>query len=264
MKTLKLVCGVIFMNMCFINSNCQTLKSSFFWDNSDSAKVSVFADGNIKGLIANQSSNQTATSGAIGISVKKSKTNWNAWINIASTIDTLKTDFGTIVLNPASGKRFTSGLLEVYRQLNSNTGCHLYASGSSSNWILKDTLKSATVFGLGALFTYDIIPLTKAGENNLYFGFEVGPSYRGIFGNIINDKNFYSRIMGTEGNHFAGLEGGLKITFNNITAGLQGYWLWDWGYNKKIDGITSFQITGGISISGSIFNTTVKTKKSAK
>lgn len=249
----------------FIASNgfSQTLKSIKFlneYSTSDSALVLVFADGNVKGMVSNNENNQTSTTGSLGISVIKKKITWNASINIASTVDTIKSDFGTIVLNPASGKRFTSGLLEFYaRDLieKYKIGFHGYASGSSSNWEIDSETKSATVFGLGALMVKDIVNSSTA-ENSIAFGFEFGPTYRGIFGNISIDNEIYEKALGTSGKNFLGAEGGLFIRFNHITAGLQGYLLYDIENNKQIDGITSFQITGGISISGSIFKTKVK------
>lgn len=258
MKTLfKCTLILIFINSSIQCLHSQTLKSFNFLEleGSDSAIVTVFADGNIKGLITNSEQKTTTTNGALGISVVKNKIIWNAYINIASTIDTLKSDYGKVILNPASGKGFTSGLLEFYIKdivKKYNIGLHCYASGSSSNWSFKDTSKSATVFGLGALVTKDIINGKIFGDNEAAFCFEFGPSYRGVFGNISNNMDFYNRLMGTKGNHYLGFEGGLVIRFNNVTAGIQGYWLNDIVGKKKIDGVTSFQITGGISISGSI------------
>ena len=261
-KNLRFVCLLVIILLGKV-SYSQTLKGIKFLDeytSSDSAMVFVFADGNVKGLVSNTENNQTSTTGAIGISVIKKNITWNASINIASTIDTLNSDFGSIILNPSSGKQFTSGLLEFYaRNLikKYNIGFHGYASGSSSNWSKNDTTKAASIFGLGALMTYDIVN-SSTGENEIAFGFEFGPSYRGVFGNISNDEQFYENILGTKGQHFLGLEGGLNIRFNHITAGIQGYLLYDVEQGHKIDGVTSFQITGGISISGSIFKSKVK------
>ncbi len=254
---------VIIFFMLAISGHSQTLKGMKILDensSSDSAIVLIFADGNVKGLVSNNKQNQASTTGAIGISVIKKNITWNALINIASTLDSLKTEFGTVVLNPASGKQFTSGLLEFHAKnfiKKYNIGFHGYASGSSSYWSMNGLTKSATVLGLGALVTYNIVN-SRTRENEIAFGFEIGPSYRGIFGNISNDDEFYEKLLGTKGHHFLGLEGGLNIRFNHITAGIQGYLLYDVEYNYNIDGITSFQITGGISISGSIFNSKVK------
>lgn len=225
----------------------------------DTVNVSIFASGDVRGLISNDSQEQTSTTGSIGIRVEKENVVWSASINIASTIDTLKSDFSKIVLNPASGNRFTSGLLDVrksncFKLFDKHIGYHGYISGSSSNWKLKETTKSATVFGFGALLYYDVVPPTQSSSNVLNFGFEGGLTYRGVYGNILTNDLFLEEVFGSKGNQYWGAEMGIYIQFNNITAAIQGYLLYDIEGQQKVEGITSFQITGGISISGSIFN----------
>lgn len=255
----RILCIASILLFGFINtSNSQTLKGLGLIDSGDNAgklKVSVFADGDVRGLISNDSEDQTSTTGSIGVTVIKNKTVWTACINIASTIDTLKSDFGKVVLNPSSGKRFTSGLVDFRAYGENNKGFHAYISGSSSYWKLEKTTKSASVLGIGALMSYDIIPYSAAkNENEIAFGIEGGLSYRAILGNISLDNLHLQESLGTKGNHFLGVEMGIYIKFNQVTAGIQGYILRDLECNEKVDGITSFQITGGISISASIFN----------
>lgn len=246
----------------------------------DTVDISLNADGNVKSLISNSNSTNSEATGNIGIDVVRKwdriatdeKTNqsfrvpkmefYRAFINIASTVDTLKSNFGSIVLTPASGKQFTSGLMEYYFKYLCRSkfkiGIHVYASGSSSNWKYGDTSKLATVFGGGILLTKDIVQ-DRDEKNPIFFGVEIGLSYRGIFGNVTNDKLFYEKMMGTTGTSFLGFEGGLRITFSQITAAIHGYWLNDISGKKKIDGITGFQLTGGISISGAIFKKQIVT-----
>lgn len=226
--------------------------------NSDSAYVSIFVDGGIQGVVSNsEKSSDAVASGALGISVVKKNVIWVASVNIASTTDTISSGFGSIILTPASGKSLTSGVLEFlleepFKIASKPIGIHAYASASSSKWLITDTTKASTVFGLGLTFVNKVIDATK-GDNSVYLGFEVGPTYRGIFGDISNNRNLYEKALGTQGKHFLGIEGGLKIRFNKITAGIQGFLLYDIENKKRIDGVTSFQITGGITISGAFY-----------
>jgi len=224
---------------------------------SDSAYVEIFADGNIQGLVQNSENAPDAiANGTLGISVTKKNIIWVASVNIASTTDTVSSGFGNIVLNPASGKSFTSGSLEVFRKnmfnlWDKSIGISGYASASSSKWSIGDTTKAASVVGLGLTLVNDIIQSTK-GSNTVGLGFDVGLSYRGIYGDISNSESIYQKAIGSTGRHFIGLEGGLEIKFNKITAGLRGYALLN-NKGDNVDGITSFQITGGITITGAFY-----------
>ncbi len=258
MKKFTLLLVAISFTFKGVSQSNKTLSFLNQFTNSDSAYVSIFADGNIQGLVTNSENNSDAVaSGAIGISVVKKHVIWVASINIASTTDTLTSGFGSVILTPASGKQLTSGVLEFhldepFKLFSKPIGIHAYASASSSKWLLTDTTKAATVFGLGLTFVNKVIGSTK-GDNSVYLGFEFGPTYRGIFGDISNYPSLYEKALGTKGNHLLGFEGGLKIKFNKITAGIQGFVLHDVEGKKKIDGVTSFQITGGISISGAFY-----------
>jgi hypothetical protein len=243
-------------------AKAQTLRASDFRDKQgkDSTFVEVFADGNLRGLMANTSDGSAAATGALGISVRRPNIIWNGFINIASTIDTLSEDFGSIILNPATGRNLSSGLVEAFVKTKHKIGQHYYMSASSSYWKSDSVTKSATIIGMGALGTLEILN-GLSGQNDLYFGVEFGLSYRGISGNVTNNEEYYKKTLGTSGRHFAGLEGGLVIKFNQVTAGLNLYWLHDLKGKAKIDGISSVQLTAGIKISGAFFKGVVVKKK---
>lgn len=263
MKTIIKLIFIISFCICGFASYSQTLNNLKFLpeqlvNHSDSMIVNIDAQGSIKGLVSNQTSNQETT-GSLSISIISDKVIYYALVNVASTIDTIKSNYSSSILNPTSGKALTSGLFDIQiKKLFWNWGLHIYASGSSSNWAFHDTIKSASVVGVGALFSQPIIPWDwNSGPNMVQCLVEVGPTFRLISGNVISNRAFYQKMLGTDQNVFGGLEGGLKIVFNQITAGIQAYWL----FGKNVEGITSIQLTGGISISGSIFKTTVRKPK---
>src|SRR5438445_8538079 len=69
----------------------------------DSTKVSIFADGNIQGVATGASHQSTVATGSLGIALTKGRFSWSALVAVASTVDTLKGQVGTILLNPAAG-----------------------------------------------------------------------------------------------------------------------------------------------------------------
>ena len=267
----KIVLVILFAQIVQIGYS-QTLKGTTSTTDSttkaDFAIVKVYADGNVKGLVSDLESNATSTTGALGISVEKLNCIWHGQINIASTIDTLKENFGSIILNPASGKNFTSGFLqlrinELWKWNNYNFGSHFYVSGSSSFWSYNDTVKLASVLGIAGLVTMEVIQ-GNPNDNVIYMGVEFGPTYRGIYGNISQDINTYEKMLGTRGTHFGGIEGGLIIQFNHITAGINIYWLFDLEKGVQVADVTSIQLTGGISISADVFKSKIPIKKNKK
>lgn len=252
----------LFFTVMFVSHGIsQTNRALNFLDDfasQDTAYVSIFADGNLQGLVADADGAEGLASGALGISVARGeKVLWLASINVASTSDTITNNFGSAILTPAGGKSLTSGTLELYYKnlfkiRGKEISLHTYASASSAKWKSATDVKSATVSGLGVTIVNDIID-SQSRENSVYLGFEFGLSYRTVLGDAINEEDFLQNTIGIKGNSFLGFEGGLKIKFNRITAGLQGYYLWDIENGEKTDGITSFQIVGGISITGAIF-----------
>jgi len=241
----------------------QSLKNISFLTSDTFVQVALYADGNVRNLLTNNNSSGSAN-GAIGIIVTKSWIIWNASINIASNIDTLKAGFGSVVLSPSNGRLLTSGLLEFnIKDITKGykVGIHSYATASSSYWTINDnnieSTQTATIAGLGCLLRKDII-VSKIGDNPISASYEVGPTFRGIFGNISNNKDFLEKALKSRSNVFWGLEGGLNISFNGINAGLHGFLLYDLKNKNKIDDITSFQMTGGISISSPIISGKVK------
>jgi len=179
------------LTFCFISNIFAQRKISSFMENmgemleetseSDSAYVEIFADGNIQGLVQNSENAPDAiANGTLGISVTKKNIIWVASVNIASTTDTVSSGFNL---------------------WDKSIGISGYASASSSKWSIGDTTKAASVVGLGLTLVNDIIQSTK-GSNTVGLGFDVGLSYRGIYGDISNSESIYQKAIGSTGRHF--------------------------------------------------------------
>ncbi len=241
--------------------------------------VSLYADGTLQSLASEPGNESGIANGSLGIIVKRGKVVWGASISVASTVDTVDSNFGNVVLNAGSGKGLASGLIDHYRYVDNSPfkwlfkifdrsfdqqGAgyyHFYVSTSSSLWRSQNNnglVRNANVLGSGVLYGIDIVDSPE--PNSIGFGVEAGFSYRGILGDIHNDvvtdievQNLYKELFGTTRKHFPGLEGGLYIRFNKITAGIRGYYMFNNRNRELIDGITSFQIAGNISISSPVF-----------
>ncbi len=265
-----------FILACFLlqlPATAQSLKGLFtnaLMDDSskeeeiDSVRVIIYADGNVRGLLTEDNKSTTSLNGAIGLRIQGARQLWDISLNLVSDIDTLESGFGAVVLNPANGRKILSGLVDYYsieEWLGKDFGFHFYASASSSRWAFTENMeqktKSATVAGLGALIRKDLIK-TALLKRPLAGSLEFGVTGRGIFGNISNNKEYINLAIGSKGNLFLGLEGGMNIVYDNITFGLHGYWLFDVKHKQRIDDITSFQITGGVSISSALYSDAYK------
>src|SRR4029079_17512860 len=84
------------------------------------ANTAVFLSGALTG--GKDSSNTTATSGALGISRLSSTWSFSSQINIDAKQDTCDDGFGASLLTPGAGKSLTAGLFEWRRSIQSFFG----------------------------------------------------------------------------------------------------------------------------------------------
>lgn len=224
----------------------------------------ILAKVSLEGAVRNISSgkeNSGVTTGGIGISLyKKSEWKIHAQININSTIDTLKQNHGSGLLNPLSGESLQSGLMDFHLMKKDKfyTGFHGYLFASSSLWsTLHDENRvtaKATVVGGGLLLYWDMIPDSYVQKNNpVKLKLETGLSVRSISGNILLN-NTLSDAFDIEQKVFMGLEGGAVIGFNNINAGLSLYWFFKGKNRPHVPHLTGVQVIGGIAISSDLFS----------
>jgi len=204
----------------------QTLSSTYFKiEPTDSMSyVAIYADGNIRGISSGSSSSNISGNGALGINVQNRNYSWTASINIASTNDTIKTDFGSLILNPMGGKSF-SGFLDLRKRSfftidSYDIGLHLYLCTSKSLCLYNQTCVSAVASGWGATIYADVLN-GHINENEISFGFESGVSFRWVAGNLTGENR--KNLIGTAAKYFPGFEAGMQIKFGSIIAGLNGY-----------------------------------------
>lgn len=222
-------------------------------------QVLVFADGNIKGAASGAPSDGPVGTGSLGVSLQRGQTHWTASIAVASTSDTITSGFGASLLSPASGKRLFSGLIDLRTMLR-NQPLHIYLTSSKSTWRMtnsaNDTISlDAVMFGAGALRYWDLAN-GYVGDNYVALRLEAGGAMRWMTGDIVDSTAnvFRKQNLGTQKRHFAGIEGGMQISFGRVTAATQVYYLRTVGRLKsQVRGLTRGQIVAGLSVAGDIF-----------
>lgn len=223
----------------------------------DSIQVRVFADGAVRASVAGQGDGSTASAGSIGVSVLSARSQFTTQISVATANDTLRDGYGTSILVPASGGRLAAGLVDVrlpkvYRQW----GVHTYASASSASWFTKnpqatDETIGVAIAGLGASLYREVINQPLGPDNSAAVLVDVGLAYRGLFGDIANSEQQATetklRTLGTDSEHFIGLELGLTIQVNDVRAAL-GFFFFDTDATGLGDGqlVAAFSLQGGL------------------
>ncbi len=255
MKTLSLF--LLLASLC-IPVFSQTLKGVNFAE-GDSVEVKIFLDGNLRGIAngENNSDETTNASGMVGLEVASDKSVINLAVNIASSIDSIGTNFGSIVLNPYSGRSFQSGLLDVRLK---QFPLHTYFSVSNLFFKTESNRETASILYYGASYYHSIFS-GDVGNNKVEAFWETGLGFRHISGNAANNSDFYQEIFKTDRKFFPGLEGGIQIGFNDLTAGIQVYYLLDGDKDQNINDISGLQITGGVGFRGAFFKGKAKKKE---
>lgn len=230
----------------------QSLAPSGNLSKADTTKkyVTLFADGNIRGVATAGSKESTTGTGSLGIALSSPKITVSAQVTVLSTVDTLRNEVGATILSPLSGKSFQSGLLDlrvrnVFKKLH--LGLHGYLGASKSVWA-QDTAARASVLGTGGLTAF-WSEEGKVSDNPVGLLIEAGVALRRIGGDIGSAKSLRESMLGTSERTFPGLEGGVQISFNSITAGIGVYWF----SGKGVNGLTGGQLAAGMTVRGDIF-----------
>ncbi|WP_432328154.1 hypothetical protein ACRQ5D_34310 [Mucilaginibacter sp. P25] len=233
-----------------------------------SPSLAIFATGDVRGVAAGTTDPTAATgTGTIGFTYASPKTIYTIKIAVASTQDTIKSGYGAFLLSPSNGSPLKSGLFEVFRKLDwdDQSWLHFYVTGATSTWqIAQDattkvvTAKSASTVGAALLYRRQIINGT-IGNTGVEGGYELGISGRWIEGDVRNllqtedGTKQYLNVFPSKRDHFLGFEGGFSLSFGQITAGLQAYYLFPKS-GESVDGLSGLQITAGISIRADLIN----------
>ncbi len=240
-----------------------------------SPTTAVFLSGALTG--GKDSSNTTATSGALGISRLSPTWSFSGQINIAAKQDTVRDGFGASLLTPGSGKALTAGLLEWRRSIGSFFGCesrgklprlvreilrddHLkvraYGTVSSSVWSLPVAgsapaeAVSVVPIGFGLGLGYTLID-EAFDEKPVAAGIVFGFSRRLIHGDIAGESHDLQRqaILGTSKESFSGYETGLELQFAQISGGVTFY---SFPRAATVPGFSRGQVVAGFSIRSNV------------
>ena len=232
-------------------ANAQTL-SSFVskFSAGDTLTATAFASGDVRGLATGETDDSESANGALGLSVSSNHVASVGAINVASTLQTIDKDFAAVLLSPSNGKALRSGLAEVrLQQLFGKQGLHAYGCVSSSEWVQEEASLNATVVGAGALI-YRQLGLEDDSRNKVQFGLEGGIAIRSILGDAASSDSLREVFLGSDRTNFVGLELGMNILVNRVSAGVQFYFF----PGRDVEGVTGGQVTTGISIRGDLFS----------
>ena len=214
--------------------------------------VAIFADGTIRGVTTGESDADVVGTGALGVSMKDDHYTIAATITIASSRDTVTSDYGTSILAPGGGNALASGLLDA--RLHSRDWwqrLHFYGSANQSDWLLPDSsVTTAVAIGFGALLYKDLVSGMLA-SSGVRVSVEAGWSFRWLTGDVANQDGQLEQLGITE-RFFTGPELGMQITFGRVTAALQFYYYWSDKPDPHIDGLTHGQLSAGINIAADV------------
>jgi len=222
----------------------------------DSVTVTVFADGTARAALTEKGDDSGGGTGALGLRLALKGWALAANVAVASSVDTLRSGFGSSILYPGGG-RSPAGLVEFYKDTlwGSPVGLHSYVSVSQAIWAADTLAMRVGVLGMGILASYSV---GGAGGGESYgMRFEGGLSYRSIGGDVSSRGQLRMAMLGTRDTNYPGVELGVHITANHVTAGVQAYFLADAKDHKQVDGLTRFQMIFALRIEGAIVQKTL-------
>jgi hypothetical protein len=259
------------------DSTKSTLNQTKKDEGNSNTILSISAEGNIQGILTGSSSETTTQTGAIGVHIisftvdsnhqlktLKEFSEFSAKISIASSVDTIRNDFGGAVLNPVTGSQ--SAFIEWRgRILKNEPWCNplgwnlrFYGVMSSGIWSKDSLSRRVTTYAWGLSYFYDFINLA-ARENPIIVRFDAGITGRGVLGDITGDENkgFRESVFGADNRNFLGFELGLTIQINSVKAFFSYLYLRPisptFFSNEQVPGVTHGQVLAGINIRADIF-----------
>jgi hypothetical protein len=222
----------------------------------DSMVVSVFGNGNLKTAVAD-TAGAARVQGALGVVRSTCAADFTVQLNVAATSDTIRANFGTSLLAPATGGFLKAGLVDfrasdALRIGAGRVGIHVYSTASTSDWGVPgtDTVTfQATVLGIGAGI-YKGLLRNAFDDTFVAVDLEVGAAYRGLYGDLVSDRNdaIRARMLGSEAQHFLGLELGFSLQVSQVRGGLHFYYF----PKTQIAGLGGGQVVAGFALQGGI------------
>jgi hypothetical protein len=242
----------------------QGLRTVSFGDR-DRAYVELFADGNLKSLLSqNSGANPQTAAGSLGLTYRTESFLAHLLVNAVGQSEPVRRNHGSSLLAPASGPSLSAGLLDLALRIASlgpvceDLALRAYGSVSSSKWISAPSTASEAEYGVvvgGAGGTLRCVmfsgPLstggdvTGGGDNHVAAYLEVGPSFRTMGGEIAESQNEAVRLalLGTTERPQWGVEASLGLEVNGFKAGLTLY-----NFPGDIPGMTDGQVVAGFSV----------------
>lgn len=223
---------------------------------SDSkGKVEVFADGNFKSVLEDGADVGSIT-GAIGVRYVGSDYLLTAQISVAATSDTIRSGWGSTLLNPAVGRTLRAGLLEVQYTGWTWAGFHprAYTSVSSSVWAAvldgeeQEQAQATTALGLGIGLVRVLVDPSWTDRDVAVTG-EIGITLRWLQGDVANDElaDFKTATLGVDDERWWGPEIGFTIQVKDVVAGLTYYF-----FDTDVPGFSDGQVAAGVSLKAAI------------
>lgn len=231
--------------------------------------IAIFATGDVLGAInnqggANSSSQNVIASGSVGFRAVWTKDILVAKVAVASTQDTIKSNFGGSLLSPAKGAS-GSFLFEWYRKLDyprlGKPWLHLYGAFATSLWGV-DTSASNPLYrttnsvSAGCLLNWMLLN-SQVAQTPVSLNAEVGFGLRHMDGDVRSllkggaDSTTFLKAFPTGKSSFVGPEGGVTLSVGDVIASFHAYYFIP-RKNESIDGLTRLQFTFGISVNAAV------------
>jgi hypothetical protein len=239
--------------------------------------VEVFADGNVKDVLGSKKAS-TAASGALGLHFVGNKYDVTGLINVAGTEDTVRTNFGSAILVPATGGALNAAMLNIRSRfkkwgdpmcaqpdypMSCNIGWRLHADASTRLWatgterrvVNNDTVTVITstrevpIWGAGLDFTYSFFRAAITGSDSIRRPAEmlldIGVMRRAIRGDLADRSRGDERfgLLRSRNTHFDGLEVGLSMIYDKVRASFTYVRL-----NGNVDGLSGGQIVAAVDL----------------
>jgi hypothetical protein len=217
--------------------------------------------------LSGESEAASSGAGSLGVRFTWTKTSLLGRINVASSVDTITdTDgVGSFLLTPGAGRSGPSALIDVTSARLAPGGLrfHGYASVASSFWSADGMgTARANVMGLGLLWgrsfraegdaeVRDSDNVVAKVTNSVTIGFEAGLSGRLIAGDISDNDELRSKVLGAQRKSFLGPEVGFFLQVNKVQAGLQ-YYRYRTG-GQHVPGLTRSQLVFAFTMQADIF-----------
>lgn len=234
-------------------------------------RVTIYGAGLAQGSTGENAKPTSVESGVFGASISARNYDITAIFSLASSQDTVKSEYGNTLINPVgSGKSgaFKSFLFDGHYFLSNTLALHGYAQYAATTWSYSKESNGVTstenlpalCVGYGAGLTYFVAQpelindTTDSGSDkdiDFKFGINLGLFSRLIRGDIAEAKNDDHRLhmLGTATKSFFGGEAGIEVRFNSITASATVPWVWS---SDEVDGLTNTQLVIGLAIQGNL------------